>query len=120
MNESIYKIYDTIVANTIYYFVQNKADIKIKKFDNKNFIHKYYFEIASMASGLYNKQIYINMPLCKYIPFKIKNRKKVKLKWISNEKVKFESNIEDILKTMMSDISICADIYNTYYKEEKK
>lgn len=119
MNESIYKIYDMIVANTIYYFVQNKADIKIKKFDNRNLVHKYYFEIASMASGLYNKQIYINMPLYKYIPFKIKNRKKVKLKWISNEKVKFESNIEDILKTMMSDISICADIYNTYYKEKK-
>lgn len=119
MNESIYKIYDTIVANTIYYFAQNKADIKIKKFDNKNFIHKYYFEIASMASELYNKQIYINMPLYKYIPFKIKNRKKVKLKWISNEKVKFESNIEDILKTMMGDISICTDIYNTYYKEKK-
>lgn len=119
MNENVYKLYDTIVANTVYYFAQNKADIKIKNFDNKNLIHKYYFEIASMVSGLYNKQIYINMPLCKYIPFKIKNRKKVKLRWISNEKVKFESNIEEILKTMIDDISICADIYDTYYKEKK-
>lgn len=92
MDKETLNKYDKIMADVVANVMTEagRADNKIylKWFDLSKPGHRIYFHGAIITSDICKIPIYLDMPLYKYIVFKIKNRKHRKqLKWISQKKV---------------------------------
>ena len=86
------KLYDqvvaAVVANNLAEAARTNNKIYLKWFDPEQASHNVYFEGASIAATVLKSQIYLDMPLPRYIMFKLKNWKRHKqIKWIRTSKV---------------------------------
>lgn len=86
------KLYDeivgTVVANVLAESTRTDNKIYLKWFESDQASHNVYFEGASIAAAVLKTQIYMDMPLHKYILFKFKNwRRRKLLKWVRTKKV---------------------------------
>lgn len=127
--EDKYILYDNIVASS----VLNIKDLSKKtgmiifdNFDPTNKKHLFLLNTAEITK-LYpdiHRDIYLIMPLLKYLWFKLKYRKRYQIKRYSKFLHKSELNniinIEKILQYMAEAYNITTnefdEIYNTYYK----
>lgn len=85
------KLYDeivgTVVANVLAESARTDNKIYLKWFESDQASHNVYFEGASIAAAVLKTQIYMDMPLHKYILFKFKNwRRRKLLKWVRTKK----------------------------------
>ena len=71
------KLYDeivgTVVANVLAESTRTDNKIYLKWFESDQASHSVYFEGACIAAAVLKTQIYMDMPLHKYILFKLKN-----------------------------------------------
>lgn len=124
MEENIYQKYDKIIAITISNILSFSKDNKILlgSFNEKDINHLFFFEIAKIVKTCWNFNIYVEMPLLKYIKFYFKNRK-LKIKRLKKENSKNKININTVLdfeKTQINEQDdIFEKIYNIYYKKEE-
>ena len=82
------QIVASVVANNLAEAARTNNKIYLKWFDPEQASHNVYFEGASIAATVLKSQIYLDMPLPRYIIFKLKNWKRRKqLKWIHTNKV---------------------------------
>lgn len=86
------KLYDeivgTVVANVLAESARTDNKIYLKWFQSDQASHSVYFEGASIAAAVLKTQIYMDMPLHKYILFKLKNwRRRKLLKWVRTKDV---------------------------------
>lgn len=115
-----YMLYDKIVSATIANIVNTGKEVVYKNFNEKNIKHMYMYKVGLICASL-NKDFYIllDMPLYKYIFFKIKNWKNRKFIKRARKKDNQILNIDLIISYMTCafycDEEIIADIYNEYY-----
>lgn len=82
------QIVAAVVANNLAEAARTNNKIYLKWFDPEQASHNVYFEGACIAAAVLKTQIYMDMPLHKYILFKFKNwRRRKLLKWVRTKNV---------------------------------
>ena len=126
------KLYDeivgTVVANVLAESTRTDNKIYLKWFESGQASHNVYFEGACIAAAVLKTQIYMDMPLHKYILFKFKNwRRRKLLKWVRTKKVpESATQIQLIIKHISTHFelipetdAIWRDINYRYYMKKK-
>lgn len=124
-------LYDKIVnACMINTFSLSKDEkIILRDFDKNSDMYMFEFEIAKLVRLYSNRQIYMDMGLLSFLFFKFKHRKECELKRIKHsEAEKRDFIIKDMLLFVAEAYGynsnnfseLYSDIYNTYWKKEKK
>lgn len=116
------KIITSCMVNTYSFAKENNKIIMQNFWPRPDYL--FAFQVANLVWVTNpNMTIYMNMPLIKYLIFKIKNRK-IKMRWIRKcKEVDHAMNIEEMLdyvaKAYKVDYSIFEDIYDIYWSKKK-
>lgn len=122
---SIEEKYDQIIGATftnLFSFSKEDNVIVLSNFIHNSKICLYAYEVAKMVSSIYNKKILLDMPLWKYLLFKIKKE---------NRKINIGYNFKHIKQTdtlemleyvanaFNEPIGVFPDIYEMYYNRKE-
>ncbi len=127
--DKIANYYDQIIGSCMVntYSLSNEGKIVLKNFNPQSNLHMFEYQVAAIVQSMYqDRQIYLNMPLMQYLKFKWKNRKKIKLKWISSAEIQKLDLEADLLTDMLLHVSdayeenptIFGMIYTKYWGEK--
>jgi hypothetical protein len=114
-----------IMQNVINQASYTNGDIVLWDFDSDSIIDLLYFEAACMTADLFEKQIYINLPLFKYLILKWKHRKRKNLHHLSRKRAdsldcEGKTSVFIIMDFIREYLKIngskFTDIYNEYYR----
>lgn len=119
------KIIGDVVANVATEAGRTDNKIYLKWFDPNLSPHKVYFYGAMIISDIYKIDIYLDMPIFKYIFFKLKHWKhRKRIKWISVKKVPLKvvpvqtiiDHIENFNEMRPEANQMWYDLLNKYYE----
>lgn len=118
---SIEEKYDQIVGATftnLFSFSKEDDVIVLSNFNHNSKTYLYAYEIAKMVSSIYNKKILLDMPLWKYLLFKMKkeNRKiNVGYNFKHSKQTDTLEMLEYVANAFNEPIGIFSEIYEMYY-----
>lgn len=117
-----YDDFDKILNSGIYYLhsiAQDYDSVTIINFDSKDDNCLVLYELATIYCSIFNKTLYLEMPLFKYLWFKYKHKtgfKKGNLKnhsWYLNASL----TMTNICNNVNLPVELVHDIYTAYYKK---
>lgn len=122
------QVVGTVVANVISETARTDNQIYLKWFDPSSSSHMVYFNGALIAAAIFKNKINLDMPLYKYLWFKLTNWKNRKfLQHININKVPEKAtqvqviidHIEQHYEFQSESYTIWKSIYDTYYNKKK-
>ena len=84
-NKQYDEIVGTIMQNVIAEMNRSDGRIVLWDFQHNQDMDRLYYNIACIVADLYDKQIYLQMPLLQYLKFKYVHRKRKNIHWISRK-----------------------------------
>ena len=84
-NKQYDEIVGTIMQNVIAEMNRSDGRIVLWDFQHNQDMDRLYYNIACIVADLYDKQIYLQMPLLQYLRFKYVHRKRKNIHWISRK-----------------------------------
>lgn len=125
MDNETYQKYDRMVqATLINIYTMSKDDNKVilVNFDPKTDTDKCVVEIAKISQSLWNFDIEVDLPLFKFLMFKIKNKdaRVKRYKKYSEKKVDVQELKMFVSKAYVETTMIYKKIYDTYYNPKTR
>lgn len=120
-----YQELDRIVQSTlinIYSIANREGKIVLLNFDPKVNTDKCIIEIARIAVNVWRFEIEVDLPLFKYLMFKLKNKdmKIKRYKKFAENKIDVQELKNFVAKSYVKTTMIFDEIYSEYYKPLKK
>lgn len=122
---SIEEKYDQMVGATftnLFSFSNEDNVIVLSNFVHNSKTCLYAYEIAKMVSSIYNRKILLDMPLWKYLLFKIKkeNRKiNIGYNFKHIKQINTLEMLEYVANAFNEPIGVFSDIYEMYYNRKE-
>ena len=97
------KLFNEVVDKTLvnlYSFTKNSDKIVVSNLSFTNKTDNFFFYNCLVASSLYGKEVYVKMPIVKFLYYKVKYKRPFKNTHLANPFLKVNVNIEKIAKFM--------------------
>lgn len=117
-----YDNFDKILNSGIYYLHSLAKDynsLTIINFDSKDDNCLVLYELVTQYCSIFNKTLYLNMPLFKYLWFKRKHKTNFKRGNLKNHSWYLDANLTmtNICNNVNLPVELIHDIYTAYYKK---
>lgn len=117
-----YDNFDKILNSGIYYLhsiAQDYNSLTIINFDSKDDNCLVLYELATQYCSIFNKTLYLNMPLFKYLWFKYKHKTNFKRGNLKNHSWYLNASLTmgNICHNVNLPIELVHDVYTAYYKK---
>lgn len=125
MDNETYQKYDRMVQATlinIYTMSKDNDKVILVNFDPKIDTDKCVIEIAKISQSLWNFDIEVDLPLFKFLMFKIKNKdaRIKRYKKYSEKKVDVQELKMFVSKAYVETTMVYKEIYDTYYNPKTR
>lgn len=119
-----YDDFDKILNSGIYYLhsiAQDYNGLTIINFDSKDEYCLVLYELVTQYCSIFNKTLYLDMPLFKYLWFKHKHKTNFKKANPKNDGCYLDAyqTMGNICRNVKLPIELTHDIYTAYYKKGK-
>ena len=123
-NKTYDKIVGTIMQNVIAESNLAGGKVVLWDFHPENAVDRLYYYVACIVADLYDKQMYLEMTLWRFIKFKFKNRKRKNIHWVNRRHTSLPPECQTSVFIIMDcvrefqgiDINIFDDINKEYYE----
>lgn len=117
-----YDNFDKVLNSGIYYLhsiARDNDSLTIINFDTKNDNCLVLYELATQYCSIFNKTLYLEMPLFKYLWFKYKHKTNFKKANRKNDSWYLDADITmgNICRNVELPVELVHDIYTAYYKK---
>lgn len=117
-----YDNFDKILNSGIYYLHSLAKDydsLTIINFDSKDDNCLVLYELATQYCSIFNKTLYLDMPLFKYLWFKYKHKTNFKRGKTKNDSCYLDAyqTMDNICRNVKLPIELIHDVYTAYYKK---
>lgn len=117
-----YDDFDKILNSGIYYLhsiAQDYNGLTIINFDSKDEYCLVLYELVTQYCSIFNKTLYLDMPLFKYLWFKHKHKTNFKKANPKNDSCYLDAyqTMGNICRNVKLPIELTYDIYTAYYKK---